>query len=122
MARRPRRSSVRRSAGGPEPLVGGRRAYAVDLALDARLFGRIRLLSIDATLDVVEPVGGHLRRSVEPRERDRRTPAGRRHRRATRLGRARPGVNGSSPLRNEVEALLGEAAQRLDPDADGLNH
>jgi len=34
--------------------------YTLLLALDAKLFGRVRLLTIDASIDVVEPLAGRV--------------------------------------------------------------
>lgn len=111
MAVRRRRPTVRRFGRGNDPAGLGRRRFAVDLTLDARLFRRIPILSIEAAIDVSEPAGG------------RTSPPG------VGAGFERPPLTSRPPLaparvsgpngaprhrRSDVEALLEEARQHLD--------
>lgn len=125
----PRRGSVSARGGSDAPPLG-RRAYEVDLVLDARLFGRFRLLSIEAAVDVVEPVVGGSTGAVTPGagslaalrvRRARRFREGRGPRDGTRTPasthRARPArhhTNGAAPLRRaDAESILGDAERTL---------
>jgi hypothetical protein len=55
LAKRPRRRRAERAAEGDR---SGREVHAVDLALEVRLFGRVRLLTIDAVVEVAGPTAG----------------------------------------------------------------
>jgi hypothetical protein len=110
---RGRRASIRRSTPAPVPVRRGRGLYAVDLALDARLFGRVRLLSIAAAIDVAEPVDQPVA-AREPRHRSGRSTSP-----PLLAGTTRPrtaqGSNGSTPHRRvDAEALLGDAERGLE--------
>jgi hypothetical protein len=83
--------------------LGGRPergVYVVDLALEARLLGRFRLLTINAVIDVAVPASDH---SALPGGAAARSPGTRRQ--------ARPAS--PSPRRLEAVTLLGDAERAL---------
>lgn len=113
MSLRSRRATVRRSERPAAAAPGGRSVYAVEVALDARLFGRFRLLSIDAAIDVAEPVDDHHRPTRRPGLRSGRPVVEPRTVQGRRVAPG-PGANGASPhRRREAEALLGDAERSL---------
>jgi hypothetical protein len=101
MAKRHHKRRGDRAAGsdhlGDRPDRG---VYVIDLALEARLLGRFRLLTINAVIDVTEPASD---RSALPGGAAARSPGTRRQ--------ARPAP--PSPRRVEAEALLGDAKRAL---------
>jgi hypothetical protein len=103
MAKRRRRRRADREVERGD--VARREVYVADLVLEARLLGRIRLLTINAAIDVAEPTSGWLVRplrgaaavwSPDPHSHN---------------DRARPAS--PSLRRAEAEALLGDAERTL---------
>ncbi|HLU41235.1 MAG TPA: hypothetical protein VKZ55_02445 [Microthrixaceae bacterium] len=102
-----RRAGWRRRASelGPVPVRAG---SVVDIAVDARLFGRVPLLTIDATVDIVGVP------EVEALEVAERTGSGELQL-VTGTTHAHASGPGGELRRGTVEAVLREATESLGP-------
>lgn len=102
-----RRAGWRRRASelGPVPVRAG---SVVDIAVDARLFGRVPLLTIDATVDIVGVP------EVEALEVAERTGSGELQL-VTGTTHAHASGPGAELRRGTVEAVLREATESLGP-------